>query len=85
MPSLIQTAAKTIRNCGLALVVLGLLTIFLPRYAGLTIGVVVGIFLALSGVVRIAFAWVAASWGSALLRFIFGVLAIIAGSDLEKV
>ena len=79
MPSLIQTAAKTIRNCGLALVVLGLLTVFLPRYAGLTVGVLVGIFLVLSGVVRVAFAWAAASWGSVLLRFIFGVLAIIAG------
>ena len=33
MPSL-QSIAKTIRNCGLALMVLGLLVIFLPRYAG---------------------------------------------------
>lgn len=79
MPSVIQTAAKTIRNCGIALIVLGLLTIFLPRFAGMTVGVLVGIFLLLSGVVRMAFAWVASSWGSAFLRFVFGVLAIVAG------
>ena len=79
MAKLLQAAATTIRNCGLALVVLGLLTILLPRYAGMTIGVLVGIFLVLSGFVRVAFAWTAGSWGSALLRFAFGVLAIAAG------
>ena len=79
MSSLIQAAGKTIRNCGIALVVLGLLTIFVPHYAGMTIGVLFGIFLVLSGMVRLAFAWVAASWGSLLLRCAFGVLAIVAG------
>jgi uncharacterized membrane protein HdeD (DUF308 family) len=79
MSSLIQAAGKTIRNCGLALVVLGLLTLFVPRYAGMTIGVLVGIFLVLSGMVRLAFAWAAGSWGSVLFRFAFGVLAIAAG------
>ena len=79
MAKLLQTVGKTIRNCGLALVVLGLLTIFLPRYAGITIGVLVGIFLVLAGFVRVAFAWAAGSWGSALLRFAFGVLALVAG------
>lgn len=79
MPSLIQQAGKTIRNCGLALIVLGLVAIFMPSFAGTAIGVVVGIFLVLSGFVRMAFAWVAATWGSALLRFAFGLLAIAAG------
>ena len=79
MPTLLQSAGGTIRNCGLALVVLGLVAIFAPSFAGTAIGVVLGIFLVLSGFVRVAFAWVAASWGSALLRFAFGVLAIVAG------
>jgi uncharacterized membrane protein HdeD (DUF308 family) len=79
MASLLQSVGKTIRNCGLALVVLGLLAIFLPLYAGMAIGMLVGIFLVLSGLVRVAFAWAAGSWGSALLRFAFGVLAMVAG------
>ncbi len=82
MASLIQAAGKTIRNCGLALVVLGLFAMFLPNYAGLTMGVVVGGFLFLSGLTRVAFAWVAGSWGSTLLRFAFGVLAMIAGGTM---
>jgi len=79
MSSLIQQAGTTIRNCGLALVVLGLVAIFMPSFAGTAIGIVVGIFLVLSGLVRVAFAWVASTWGIAILRFAFGVLAIIAG------
>ena len=79
MTKILQAVGITIRNCGLLLVVLGLLTIFLPRYAGMTIGVLVGIFLVLSGFVRVVFAWAAVSWGSALLRFAFGVLAVAAG------
>lgn len=80
MTKFLQPFGTTIRNCGLLLVVLGLLTILLPRYAGMTIGVVVGIFLVLSGFVRVAFAWAAGSWGSVLLRYAFGALAMVAGS-----
>ena len=79
MTKILQAVGTTIRNCGLLLVVLGLLTIFLPRYAGMTIGILVGIFLVLSGGARIVFAWVAGSWGSAFFRFAFGVLAVVAG------
>jgi uncharacterized membrane protein HdeD (DUF308 family) len=82
MPTLIQNAAKTMRFLGLALVVLGLLCAFVPRGVGLTIGVLVGVLLVIAGLLRVTFAWVAASWGSALLRFAFGVLAIIAGGYL---
>lgn len=82
MPTLIQHAAKTMRVLGLALIVLGLLCAFVPRDVGLTIGVLVGVLLVIAGLLRVVFAWVAASWGSALLRFAFGVLAILAGGYL---
>ena len=82
MSSLIQTAGKTIRNCGLGLIAFGLFAMFLPNYAGMTMGVIVGVFLFLSGLTRVGFAWVAGSWGSTLLRFAFGVLAIIAGGTM---
>lgn len=82
MPALIQKAASTMRFLGLGLVILGLLCAFAPRGVGLTIGVLVGILLVIAGLLRVTFAWVAASWGSALLRFAFGVLAILAGGYL---
>ena len=79
MASLLQAAGTTIRNCGLILVVLGLLAIFVPNFVGMSIGVLVGVFLLLSGLVRVTFAWAAAAWGSALLRFALGVLTMVAG------
>ena len=79
MPTLIEKAGGTIRSCGLTLIVFGLVAIFAPSFAGTAIGLVLGVFLVLSGMVRVAFAWVAATWGSAILRFAFGVLAIGAG------
>ena len=45
----------------------------------MTIGVIVGILLVVSGFLRITFAWVAMSWGDAILRFLFGLLALVAG------
>jgi len=45
----------------------------------MTIGVVIGILLVVSGFLRVAFAWVAMSWGDAILRFLLGVLALVAG------
>jgi len=82
MPALIQKATTTIRNCGILLVVLGLSVMFVPNYAGMTLGVIVGIFLVLSGLVRVMFAWAAMSWGSLLLRFAFGVLSVVAGGTM---
>ena len=79
MPALIQKAANTMRVLGGVLVVLGLLCAFVPRGVGLTIGVLIGGLLVIAGLVRVVFAWVATSWGSALLRFTFGVLGIVAG------
>ena len=64
---------------GIGLIVLGALSIWAPYQSGLTIGVLVGVFLVLSGLFRTAVFWIATSWGSAFLRLILGVLAIVAG------
>jgi uncharacterized membrane protein HdeD (DUF308 family) len=80
MPSLIQNAANTVRMLGLALVVLGLLCVFVPRGVGLTLGMLIGGLLVIAGLLRITFAWVATTWGSALLRFGFGVVTLLAGA-----
>lgn len=69
----------TARYLGIGLIILGLIAVFAPTVTGMTIGVIVGILLVVSGFLRIAFAWVAMSWGDAILRFLFGILALIAG------
>ena len=78
-PAKLQTVAKPITYLGVGLILLGVLAIALPRASGMTVGVMVGILLLLSGVLRTTFAWIATSWGSMLLRFAMGVLAIVAG------
>jgi len=82
MPKLIEQGVKTIRGLALVTIALGLLCIFLPRGVGLTVGALVGVLLVIAGALRVVFAWVAASWGSMLLRFAFGVVAILAGGAL---
>ena len=79
MPSKLKNVTKPITYLGVGLIVLGILSIVLPRASGMTIGVLVGILLLLSGILRTTFAWIATSWGSAFLRFALGVLAIVAG------
>ena len=64
---------------GIGLVVLGALSIYAPQQSGMTVGVLVGIFLVLSGLFRTAVFWIATSWGSAFLRLILGMLAVVAG------
>lgn len=76
---LLKLATRPVLIFGWSLIVLGALSIFAPSLAGMTIGVMVGIYLLLGGVLRTAFAWVASSWGTAILRFLLGILTIAAG------
>lgn len=75
VPRMISTA----RLLGIGLIILGLIAVFAPKFTGMTIGVIVGILLIVSGFLRVTFAWVAMSWGDAILRFLFGALALVAG------
>jgi uncharacterized membrane protein HdeD (DUF308 family) len=64
---------------GIGLILLGALSIYAPQQSGMAVGVLVGIFLLVSGLLRTLLFWVAASWGTALFRLLMGVLAIVAG------
>ena len=75
VPKMIDMA----KYLGIGLIVLGLIAVFAPTVTGMTIGVIIGILLVVSGLLRIAFAWVAMTWGDAILRFLFGLLALVAG------
>ena len=79
MPSKLKDVTKPIIYLGVGLILLGILSIMLPNVSGMTVGVLVGILLLLAGILRTTFAWIATSWGSMLLRFLLGVLAIVAG------
>lgn len=75
----IARVTKPFIVAGIVLILLGALCIYAPRQSGMTVGVLVGIYLVVSGLLRTAVFWIAESWGSAILRLILGVLAIIAG------
>jgi uncharacterized membrane protein HdeD (DUF308 family) len=64
---------------GIGLILLGGLSIYAPQQSGLTVGILVGIFLVFSGLFRTVFFWIATSWGSAILRLLMGLLAVVAG------
>lgn len=76
---LLKLATQPILFFGWGLIVLGALSIFAPDFAGMTVGVAVGIYLLFGGILRTAFAWVAGSWGTAILRFLLGILTVVAG------
>ena len=78
-PAKLDKVVKPITYLGIGLILLGVLSLLLPNASGMTIGVVVGMLVLFAGVLRMTFAWVATSWGSALLRFLLGALAVVAG------
>ena len=75
----VARAGKQIRLIGIALVVLGALAVYSPQISGMTVSVIVGVLLILSGIARTTFAWLAIGWGPAVLRFSIGVISMIAG------
>ena len=77
--SLLAKAAKPFVWLGGGLILLGGLSIYAPQQSGMTVGVLVGMYLVASGLLRTALFWIASSWGSAILRLLFGVFAVVAG------
>ena len=51
-PAKLQNVAKPITYLAVGLILLGVLSIALPRASGMTVGVMVGVLLLLSGVLR---------------------------------
>ncbi|MFW2405938.1 MAG: HdeD family acid-resistance protein [Gammaproteobacteria bacterium] len=64
---------------GAVVLVLGILAVTSPTISGMTISVIVGILLILSGVARTAFAWLSPGWGSLFLKALVGIVTIVAG------
>lgn len=64
---------------GAVVLVLGILAVTSPAVSGMTVSVIVGIVLILSGLARTAFAWLSPGWGSLFLKMLVGVVTIVAG------
>jgi len=77
--SALASGGGKIRTLGAILSVIGIVFIVMPEALGLGVSGLLGVLLILLGLFRGAFAWVAASWGSVLLRYAIAVLAVAAG------
>lgn len=64
---------------GIALVILGFLSILAPMIAGATVSVLVGIFMIAAGIARLIWAFQAGSFGKGILTFLLGGLLIVTG------
>lgn len=72
-------AGKVIAVGGI-LSLVGIIFIVKPEALGTGVATLVGVLLIILGLFRSAFAWVASTWGSTLLRFLIGALAVAAGA-----
>jgi len=75
----LKSASKKVTIFAVVLIVLGVLSILLPAYIGLTITVIIGILFVIGGALRTIFAFITTSWGSAILRFLFGLVMLLGG------
>jgi len=77
--SFAESSGRIVTFVGLGVMVVGVLAMVGPQFTGSAVTIVIGVLLIIAGILRTAFAWVAASWGDALLRFGMGILVILAG------
>ena len=67
---------------GIVIAIAGVLAIISPFVAGLSVTIVVGVLLIVSGVSRLFLAFKMGSFGQGLLMFLLGVVTVIAGGYL---
>lgn len=76
---LIRKDAKTARWVGLFMLIAGFLAVAAPFAAGLSVAMVVGVLLLVSGITQILLVFRAGSFGEGFLLVLLGVLSVIAG------
>ena len=64
---------------GILTLVLGMLAISAPLVSGVAVAITVGLLLSASGIVEMAFAFRAGSFGRGLLAFLFGGVSLVVG------
>ena len=79
LTEIIKKDAKTSKWVGILLVIAGFLSLLAPLGAGLSITVMIGVLLLLSGAAKLVLVFKAGSIGEGILLAIFAVLSVIAG------
>ncbi|QFU75294.1 HdeD family acid-resistance protein [Halioglobus maricola] len=77
-----KTGTRTATWMGIAVVIMGLIAIAMPLATGVAITITLGLVLIITAIAQIVFAFQSDSFGSGVLRFVFGLLAGICGTTL---
>lgn len=75
----VRKNARWLILLGIMEIILGLLAITAPLMAGVTVTILIGIFLLVRGVARIFGSLGAGSWASGILGLLIGLLAVVVG------
>jgi uncharacterized membrane protein HdeD (DUF308 family) len=75
----IRENAKTAKWVGVLLIIAGIVALFAPFAAGLSLAMLIGLLLAFGGISQILLAFRAGAFGAGLLVFALGALSAVAG------
>lgn len=75
----IKGAGKNLKWLGILTLVLGVVAFFTPLMTGISIVVMVGLFVMAGGVARMIWAFGSGSFGTGLLKFGIGILTLVCG------
>lgn len=76
------TPQKKLKILGIAIICFGLLAILVPSVVGLSVAIVVGLLVAVTGLARIAWAFQSGTMGKSFVMVAMGTLTFIAGLAL---
>jgi len=75
----IRKNAQTAKWVGILMIILGLLSLFSPMSAGISVALIAGAVLAIAGFSQLFLAFKAGSFGEGLVVFLLGLLGLLAG------
>jgi uncharacterized membrane protein HdeD (DUF308 family) len=75
----IHENAKTAKWVGVLLIIAGVLTLFVPFAAGISVAMLIGLLLVFGGISQVFLAFRAGAFGPGLLLFLLGALSAITG------
>jgi len=78
----LKSRSRNARFTGIALLILGVLALFAPLAAGLSIAIMIGILLTIAGVAQLVLVFQAGSLGRGVVLLLFGLLSLVAGVSM---
>lgn len=79
---LVRAGSRAGTLWGIIVLILGLLAVAMPFIPGVAVIVMIGIILIAAGLAELVYTFKSRSFGEGLFRFLFGLLAILAGLSL---